>query len=280
MQFPDCAKVASERAMKLQPGAIQMMMPSVLRGCALVIALPTRSTDGSGAMKHITVYLDFISPYAYLAFVRLPVVLEGISYSVTYRPVLFAGLLEHHGQLGPAEIACKRTWTYRQALWLAHSMGIAMQMPATHPFNPLPLLRLAVACAGEVAAGVKSAGPIAVLSPVPSGEANRQVCETIFNHVWRSGLEAGDAKRLDALALALRPAHEVNCPAVKKSLQRNTDDAIAQGIFGVPTFVVDDKIFWGLDALPMLRDYLCGDPWFAGDGWQSVENICIGAARK
>lgn len=88
-------------------------------------------------MKHITFYLDFISPYAYLAFEQLPKALEGVSYSVRYRPVLFAGMLKHHGQLGPAEIAPKRDWTYRQVLWLAHNQGLELQMPASHPFNPL-----------------------------------------------------------------------------------------------------------------------------------------------
>ena len=97
-------------------------------------------------MKQITLHLDFISPYAYLAFERLPMALEGLSYGVDYKPLLFAGLLKHHGQLGPAEIPSKRDWTYRQVLWLAHSHGIEMQMPASHPFNPLPLLRLALAC--------------------------------------------------------------------------------------------------------------------------------------
>ena len=65
-------------------------------------------------MKRITFYLDFISPYAYLAFEQLPQALQGLSYAVDYQPVLFAGLLKHHGQLGPAEIAGKRDWTYRQ----------------------------------------------------------------------------------------------------------------------------------------------------------------------
>ena len=92
-------------------------------------------------MKHIDCYLDFISPYAYLAFERLPRALEGLSYQVSYRPILFAGLLQHHGQLGPAEIAPKRDWTYRQVLWLAREHGIAMDLPAAHPFNPLALPR-------------------------------------------------------------------------------------------------------------------------------------------
>ena len=66
------------------------------------------------AMKHITFYFDFISPYAYLAFEKLPEALMGHSYSLSYAPVLFAALLKRHGQLGPVEIAGKREWTYRQ----------------------------------------------------------------------------------------------------------------------------------------------------------------------
>src|SRR5688500_19491315 len=96
-------------------------------------------------MKRITFWLDFISPYAYLAFEHLPQALEGLSYEVEYRPVLFAGLLKHHGQLGPAEIPGKREWTYRQVLWHAHAHGIPMQMRAVHPFDPLRLLRPALA---------------------------------------------------------------------------------------------------------------------------------------
>ena len=83
-------------------------------------------------MKHITFYLDFISPFAWLAFEQLPVALKGISYSVSYRPVLFGAILKHHGQLGPAEITPKRDWTYRHVLWLAHSLGIQLQMPASN----------------------------------------------------------------------------------------------------------------------------------------------------
>src|SRR5674476_1231666 len=96
-------------------------------------------------MKHITFYLDFISPYAYLAFEKLPEALLGHSYSVTYKPVLLAALLKHHGQLGPAEIAPKRDWIYRQVLWLAKQHGVELQLPASHPLHPGALRRLAIA---------------------------------------------------------------------------------------------------------------------------------------
>ena len=199
-------------------------------------------------MKHITFYLDFISPYAYLAFEKLPEALIGQSYSVTYRPVLLGALLKHHGQLGPAEIAGKREWTYRQVLWLAHTHGIELQLPASHSFNPLPLLRLAVACNAQ-------------------GLPNRYVCETLFRHVWQGGAEATDAQRLQAVTQQLAPQRAVASDEVKAQLKAHTDAAIAAGVFGVPTLAVDDKLFWGFDALPMLRAYLSGDAWF-DSGWR------------
>ena len=225
-------------------------------------------------MKTITFYLDFISPYAYLAFEQLPKALEGISYSVRYRPVLFAGLLKQHGQLGPAEIAPKRDWTYRQVLWLAHTLGIDMAMPASHPFNPLPLLRLAVARSPES-------------SP---GEPNRWVCETIFRHVWRGGGDAVDAERLAVLQQGLSPVdvdHGTDAwqallasEQVKAQLKQNTDDAMAIGVFGVPALAVDDKVFWGLDSLPMLRAYLLGDAWFDGPDWAAGASVKVGVQRR
>lgn len=212
-------------------------------------------------MKHITCYLDFISPYAYLAFEQLPQALMGHSYSVAYRPILFAALLKHHGQLGPAEIASKRDWTYRQVQWLAQRQGTELQLPAVHPFNPLALLRLAVACQAQ-------------------GEPNRYVCETIFHHVWRGGADATEPARLQALQQRLAPARDPAGAAVKAELAAHTEHAIGLGVFGVPTFMVDDKLFWGLDALPMLRGYLAGDAWFASEQWTGVGAVGRGVVRR
>ena len=211
-------------------------------------------------MKQIDFYFDFISPYAYLAFEKLPEALMGLSYGVTYKPVLFGAMLQHHGQLGPAEIKPKRDWTYRQVLWQAHANGVEMQMPAAHPFSPLPLLRLAVASS-------------------ETGMPNRYVTETLFHHVWRSGADATDPQRLQALAEQLAPKRDMNAEAVKAQLRANTEEAIARGLFGVPTMAVDDKLFWGFDALPMLRDYLHGDAWFDGGAWDAAARVPVGISR-
>jgi len=215
-------------------------------------------------VKHITFYLDFVSPYAYLAFEALPLALQGHSVSVTYKPILFAGLLRHYGQLGPAEIPAKREWTYRQVLWLAHRQGIDFQMPATHPFNPLGLLRLA-------------------LATDPDGLPNRFVCETLFRHVWSGGADAADALRLQALTRSLAAEKELtrdpDDSVVKAQLRAHGEDAIAKSVFGVPSFEVDGKVFWGQDALPMLRSYLDGDAWFAGAQWAAAAALPYGATR-
>lgn len=211
-------------------------------------------------MKHITFYFDVISPYAYLAFERLPEALQGLSYEVTYKPVLFAGLLKHHGQLGPAEIPSKREWTYRQVQWLAHKLGIELQLPAAHPFNPLALMRLAVATNH-------------------SGLPNRYVVEKLFRHAWLGGLDAAAEQRFEALKAELKLVTEPNSPEVKSLLKTHTDSAIQQGVFGVPTLVVDDKLFFGLDSLPMLAAHLKQDPWFANNTWRNAAELPVGSSR-
>lgn len=212
-------------------------------------------------MKEITCYLDFVSPYAHLAFEKLPEALMGLSYAVRYRPVLLGAMLKHHGQLGPAEVPAKRAWTYRHVHWLGQHLGVPLQMPASHPFNPLPLLRLALACAeGE--------------------DPNRHVCETLLHHVWHGGADALAPERLQALHEQLAPALPLDSEVVKARLRANTDEAIAAGVFGVPAFAVDGRVFWGLDALPMLRDYLGGGAWFTGPDWSAVANLPVGLARQ
>lgn len=203
-------------------------------------------------MKHITFHLDFISPYAYLAFEHLPEALQGLSYSVDYRPVLLGAIVQHHGQLAPAQIPAKRSWTYRHVLWLGHAHGIPIEMPASHPYNPVPHLRLALATTQD-------------------GCISRQVAESLFREVWRGGDEAGDPARLEALAARLPLVREASGDAAKAQLRANTDAAIAGGAFGVPAFELEGRLFWGFDGLAMLRAAIEGDAWFDGPAWSEAD---------
>lgn len=224
----------------------------------------------SSTLRDISFFYDPISPYACLAFERLPEVLMGHSVLVRYKPVLFAALLKANGQLGPAEIPAKRDWTYRQVSWLAHHHGVSLQLPAAHPFNPLPLLRLGLACATEDA----------------PGETSRYVTEQLFHHVWRGGMDAADPQRLATLQALLqehmarreKPWHAPEGDLIKQRLRANTDEALALGLFGVPAMVVDGRVFWGQDALPMLRAYLDGDAWF-DEGWDAAVQRPVGVRR-
>ncbi|HTP70619.1 MAG TPA: 2-hydroxychromene-2-carboxylate isomerase [Burkholderiaceae bacterium] len=212
-------------------------------------------------MKRIGFWFDVISPFAYLAFEHLPQALEGCSYEVQYRPVLFAGLLGHWGQKGPAEIAPKRAWTFRHIAWLSHTLNVPIQTPAMHPFNPLPLLRIALACSDA------------------GGTPNRHVVESLMRHVWRGGADATDPARLRGLAEALAPRRDPGSDEVKGELRSWSNEAVARGVFGVPTFDLEGRLFWGVDALPMLRAALLGDPWFDGPQWDAAAVAPPGITR-
>lgn len=215
-------------------------------------------------MKRLVFYFDVISPFAYLAFEQLPQVLEGCSYEVVYRPVLFAAMLQAHAHKGPAEIEPKRQWTFRHVHWLAQQHGVAMDTPAVHPFNPLPVLRLLLASAADA-------------SP------NRRVVEAAFRHVWVGGGDPNDAQRLQALRDLIQPVDDPktnpDSDIAKQRLRDNTSAALAEGVFGVPTISLDGRLFWGLDALPMVRDALLGGDWFNGPSWDAATTPPPGVVR-
>ncbi len=213
-------------------------------------------------MKRIRFYFDPISPFAALAFWRLPEVLVGRSYVVDYVPILFAALLKANATKGPAEIDSKRAWTYRHVSWLAHSQGLQLQMPAEHPFNPLPLLRAAWACAA------------------PGMTPNRWVVEQLFAHVWQGdGAKVDDAERLEKLQQLLAPQRAADETQAKERLRHATDAALAAGVFGVPSFEMDGRLFWGQDALPMLAAAIDDDPWFQSGAWEQAAHRPIGVTR-
>ena len=214
-------------------------------------------------MKVVDFWFDALSPYAWLAFDRLPQALEGLNVVVNYQPVLLAGLLAHWGQKGPAEITPKRAWTYRQVAWLAQQQGTPLQLPRPHPFNPLALQRLAVAAAPA------------------GGTPSRRTVELLFRHVWcRDGADPNDPAALAALADAVAPQRDPAGDDVKAELRQRTEAAVALGLFGVPTLVADGRHFFGLDALPMLRAALAGEPWFDGPAWDSGGNQPPGLQRR
>ena len=203
-------------------------------------------------------YFDFLSPFSYLQlaqFDRLPPDLE-----VTYRPVLFAGLLSHWKHKGPAEIPAKRVHTYRWCHWYAARHGIPFRMPPAHPFNPLRPLRLAVAC-----------------------DAEPGLIRAIFDAIWAEGRDPSHDEEWQALTerLAIADADDLIAqPEVKAALRRGTEEAAERGVFGIPTFAIGAELFWGLDTTDLVLDYL-NDPELLKTGeYARIADLPIAQARR
>ena len=202
-------------------------------------------------------YFDFVSPFSYLQCELLPRLEQSLR--IHYRPVLFAGILQAHGQRGPAEIPAKRRFTYRHVVWQARRLGIPLKFPAAHPFNPLPLLRLAI---------VADCAPDAV--------------RRIFRFVWRDG-RLGDlpiewAELMADLGLP-DAAARIAGKEVKDELRRNTDQAITRGVFGVPTLAIGEELFWGVDATEMATDFVSAGCRYVDPEMMRVASLPEAAVR-
>jgi 2-hydroxychromene-2-carboxylate isomerase len=201
-------------------------------------------------------YFDFVSPFAYIGLHRLKELPADLS--IEYRPVLFAGLLNHWGQKGPAELPTKRRYTYRWSHWWANSLGIPLRYPAAHPFNPLHHLRLAIACGSRP-------------------EAVRK----IFDSIWTTGEDASDQGRFAALCGELGVAADaLATPEVKGTLKKNTEAAAQAGVFGVPTIEVDGELFWGADSMEFLRAFLADSATLNSAEMQRLDGLPVAAARR
>jgi 2-hydroxychromene-2-carboxylate isomerase len=202
-------------------------------------------------------YFDFVSPFAYLQLQAMPALRERLE--ITPRPVLLGAILGHHGQLGPAEIPGKREFTYRFAQWRADRDGIPLRFPPAHPFNPLAALRLCIAAgSGWDAVGA------------------------LFDHLWREGRSGTTAGELAEVGRALGIADvaaAIAADEVKAALRANTEEALAAGVYGVPTVRVGAELFWGSDATPMLHAFLDDPALFRSPDYRRLAQLPEAASR-
>jgi len=206
-------------------------------------------------VTHAIWYFDFISPFAWIGLHRLKE-LPGLE--IEYRPVLFAGILSHWGQKGPAEMPTKRRYTYRWSHWVAHSLGIPFKYPSAHPFNPLHYLRLAIAC-----------------------ECRPAAVRSIFESIWTTGADAADPARLASLLATLAVTREeIEKTEIKEKLKKNTDEAIKRGVFGVPTLEIDGELFWGADSIDFARAFLEDRSVVRNAEMRRLDALPVAAARK
>lgn len=209
-------------------------------------------------MTPLTWFFDFISPFSYLQLSRFDDLPK--DRPLVLKPVLLAALLDHWGTKGPAEVPDKRRFTYRHVQWVAGRHGIPLRMPPAHPFNPLRALRLACALGPDLA-----------------------TVRTIFHTIWADGVDpsTSDGWR----QLSTRPGLDdadarIEDPLVKQTLRANTEEAIAAGVFGVPTFRVDGEVFWGFDATDMLLDYLADPSMLDTPEMRRISDLPVGVRRN
>ncbi|WP_164087572.1 2-hydroxychromene-2-carboxylate isomerase [Stenotrophomonas maltophilia] len=203
-------------------------------------------------------YFDFVSPYSYLHWQKLKQLQQFAQIQPV--PIAFGAVLHHLGNLGPAEIPAKRRFIYRQLLWTAQAEGTPLRFPPGHPFNPLSALRLCLAAG-----------------------ASAQAVDVLFDWIWRDGnaADSADALREPAARLGIEDADRAIAePAVKEQLRRNTEAAIAAGVFGVPTLAIDDELFWGNDAHPLMAAVLADPGLLLQPEWQRLASLPVAVQRN
>lgn len=204
-------------------------------------------------MPAIRFSFDYESPNAYLAWTQLPQLAQRYGYSVEPEPVLYAALLDAHGQLGPGEMPAKGRWMSKNIARKAVLLGVPLGQPAFFPFNPLLALRVTL---------------LASRRP----ERDRLV-DALFRAVWAESEHVAEPAVVERIADAVglpgaALVAEAQRAEVKQRLRVQTDEAIARGVFGVPAMEVGGELFWGYDDFPYLELCLAGKDPLAAVEWE------------
>lgn len=195
-------------------------------------------------LKKLYFYFDYLSPYAYFSWRKIKNFCEEKNLELILQPIVFGKLLDHWGQLGPAEIPPKRKWLMSYCIRYAKQHGFKFTGPKKHPFNTLTALRLSL--------------------PEVSGSDQMRIVDTVFKASWTQGKDLGDRNELIE---TLNAAHfdggtlvaNTDKSSTKDLLKKSTSDAIERGVFGVPTVIIDDQLFWGNDQFEHMAMHLSGD---------------------
>lgn len=195
-------------------------------------------------MSSIDLYFDFVSPYAYFAWAQTARFAQKHDLDLHLKPVLLAGLLNHWGQKGAADVPPKRAFVLRDCMRYTGREGLAFEVPPAYPFNPLTALRVSL--------------------PEVAGRDQAAVIDALFQAAWGRGEELGTPSAVaDVLDRAGFDGHTLvgrtRAQSVKDRLKAQTDHAIEKGVFEVPTMIVGDELFWGHDQFDAILRYLEGD---------------------
>jgi 2-hydroxychromene-2-carboxylate isomerase len=185
-------------------------------------------------IKPFDFYFDFVSPYSYLAHKEVRKIEKKNSISIKYKPILLGGLHNLHGIKAPAFIPAKAKHMIRDCKLIAEKYKIKFKFNSYFPIKSLNLMR-------------------GVLVAEEDNFKNYYI-DNIFNSIWQDGLNMNDENVIQKVIKNLNVNPKTfllrsNSSSVKESLKKITNDAYEKSIFGAPTFVSNNKIFWGHDRI-------------------------------
>jgi 2-hydroxychromene-2-carboxylate isomerase len=194
--------------------------------------------------KKIDFYFDFLSPYSYVAWTWVRTQSEFFDFN--FIPVSIPKIISTYGTLGPAQIKPKRNYLFKDLIRYTTLHNIPFTTPLNLPFNSLYALRLSLLSVAE--------------------KSQRSIIDAIFRAGWEEGQDIGNDdilknilknKNIEVESLFKR----MEDPTSRIELKKNIDLALTREVFGVPTFFVDDEMFWGNDSIKYLEMYLANkDP--------------------
>jgi 2-hydroxychromene-2-carboxylate isomerase len=200
---------------------------------------PLSATGYDGRMAIVRFYFDYLSPYSYLASTRLEALAARTGATVDFRPMLLPAVLKATGNQAPAMVPSRASYALADLPRWAEFYGVPFRMTPFFPLNSLPALRAAWA--------LKTERP----------EVFAPFTEACFRAGWVEGLNIGDREVLAGVA---GPDHRdfviaaTEAPRWKDALRKATDEALAAGVFGAPTFALESgELFFGNDRLALLE---------------------------
>ena len=185
-------------------------------------------------IKSFDFYFDFVSPYSFLAHKEIVKIEKKNSVKIKYKPILLGGLHNLHGIKAPAFIPAKAKHMVRDCKLIAEKNKIKFKFNSYFPIRSLNLMR-----------GVLVA---------EEDNYKSYYVDSIFNSIWQDGLNMNDENIIQKVlknlnvnpkTFLLRSASS----SIKDSLKKRTNEAYEKGIFGAPSFVSNNKIFWGQDRI-------------------------------
>lgn len=187
-------------------------------------------------MKQVEFFFDVGSPYSYLAYHQLPKIAQAKGAEIVWRPMLLGGVFQATGNSSPATVPAKGQYSNIDLQRWAKHFGVPIQQNPHFPINTLQLMR------GAVGMQLRS-----------DAEFHRYLA-AIFSAMFEHPRNLGDLQELAAVleAAGISPAlmlELVQDDRVKQALRKTTEEAVARGVFGAPTFFVGDAMFWGQDRL-------------------------------